>query len=655
MLERMVEAQRTLCGVLTRIGELQESLGHKSQAKSTRGSVDLLKDYRFRVGILGGMKRGKSTLINALLDRKDDLLAPVSAVPATGVISEFEGGGPGSETSAQVVLRNNPDSAKPIAIGAIRDYATEENNKKNHRGVERIRVRGDFPLLGDATVLVDTPGSGSIFTDHTAAAIEALSLCDAYVLLVSATIPIDRSEQEFLQRIGERERRQFIVALTKCDELMPKDRSAVLARIGEECARVGLQPERIIELSARRALVAAGTGDAQAARTASGVTELVGEIERVISSQSIRLEAQRSRLAEAVAHADDYLRRELEATRRDLAIADETVDQIVKRREELKERFESAETEFKATRQRFRTGWSGLMRRFASGVQSSAHRLEAPLETWLDRQSGITGTFRASSGLHGQVSRQLSSAIAGDFQSLQEGAERLLEKLHAESDSVRDIALPRARLDGAPLASGAVPTVVVGSLLGAGGTVLAQLASVQAAYAAFGTATAVANSSGAAFSFWAWLSGYGAAAEATKAAALASSTLVSTAISAVVVSGGAIAAGFAATKITQVIVKGRTRSQIGPLIEQAIDQVLDRMVGEDRQSGLLGLECDKVIRECESRFEEVKAEHIARLEKLEHDVRAKDPDLAPRLQLRLAHIERLYAELADARSRIGTN
>src|SRR5438067_1826588 len=43
---------------------------------------------KFRLTLLGMVKRGKSTLLNALLGRRDDVIAPIDKLPATSVITE---------------------------------------------------------------------------------------------------------------------------------------------------------------------------------------------------------------------------------------------------------------------------------------------------------------------------------------------------------------------------------------------------------------------------------------------------------------------------------------------------------------------------------------------------------------------------------------
>lgn len=52
-------------------------------------AISHLKKNQIRVTILGKAKRGKSTLINAFLGRKDDILAPIDKLPASSVISRY--------------------------------------------------------------------------------------------------------------------------------------------------------------------------------------------------------------------------------------------------------------------------------------------------------------------------------------------------------------------------------------------------------------------------------------------------------------------------------------------------------------------------------------------------------------------------------------
>src|ERR1035437_5381167 len=98
----------------------------KASAEAVDQAIKQFVEDRFTITIVGKAKRGKSTLINALLGRKDDTVAPVDKLPASSVITRFF---PGSNEGAVVRLRDGRE--EPIEYAHIREYVTEEGNPEN--------------------------------------------------------------------------------------------------------------------------------------------------------------------------------------------------------------------------------------------------------------------------------------------------------------------------------------------------------------------------------------------------------------------------------------------------------------------------------------------------------------------------------------------
>ena len=680
MLDKMTEDRNGLCEVLARVANFQEGRKQETLARGVRSTVESFQQYRFRIGILGSMKRGKSTLVNALLHRPDDSIAPVSVIPATGVITEFEGAGAGSELTASVYTRSSPETPETIDVADVREYATEERNSGNHKDVDRIVVRGDFPLLGSSATLVDTPGNGSIFDDHSKGALDALNLCDVYVLLVSATVPIDRIEQAFLQTISDQQRRQFIVALTKCDELDAADKPAVLSRIREECRKVGLQPRHIIEVSAKKALKAAGARDEVAIRQSTGLASLIKEMERIIGSESIHVMSLRARMLDAVSHAHDYMSREIDSAKRDLALAERSVEDVEAKRAELEQQCKGAMESLEESERQFRRRWNSITNRFGSVVRSCATTVEGTLHEWLDQQRGPFGMARACTALKIQASRALANELRPKFLELQREVDEAFEKFRIDAEVAVKSVMPQVHARHHPmdtLLDSLTPTVALAGGGGAALTAIAEYGSVKAAYEAVRIADAklekamssmeVANDfsdKGLLSNLRRWIFGGGAAREARKEshtavteakaeAALATAGAWSALITGIVVTGGSIATAVVATKIAEAYARAKVREKIGVLVQRCCETTVHEMVGEDGKSGELGEIRDRVIDEFKARLETLERSQREGLKKVEDGVRARDPGLAPSIAAKIAELERLQEDLYEVSRRVG--
>jgi GTPase SAR1 family protein len=74
-------------------------------------NFDNLFQWADQLAVLGKAKRGKSTLINALLGRKDDTLAPIDKLPASSAITRFRYG----NEKAAVAFRDGRNRIGSIA------------------------------------------------------------------------------------------------------------------------------------------------------------------------------------------------------------------------------------------------------------------------------------------------------------------------------------------------------------------------------------------------------------------------------------------------------------------------------------------------------------------------------------------------------------
>jgi len=209
---------------------------------------DRLDSARLRVLVAGEAKRGKSTLVNALLGR--DILpmgvVPLTAVPTTvrlapeaeAIEVEFTGGG-----------------RDRFALAALPDYGTERGNPGNSRHVASISVELKAPILERGVEIVDMPGAGSVHAHNTASANAALPSMDAAIFVLTADPPVSATEKDLLRRVSGLSVALFIV-LNKADYLddisLAEAQEFTTQVVSETIGRV----EQVYPLSARRALAA---------------------------------------------------------------------------------------------------------------------------------------------------------------------------------------------------------------------------------------------------------------------------------------------------------------------------------------------------------------------------------------------------------------
>jgi hypothetical protein len=159
-----------------------------------------VKLTRPQVVIVGETKRGKSSLINALLGVPG--LSPVDAAVATATYLQFVPG----PYAAKAWL---PGAADPVMIGDLAEWATGAQRAR------RIEVAHPAPLLRYVSLL-DTPGVGGLDPAHATVALAAVERATALMFVADASAPLSQPELDFLIAASERVD-AVVFALTKID------------------------------------------------------------------------------------------------------------------------------------------------------------------------------------------------------------------------------------------------------------------------------------------------------------------------------------------------------------------------------------------------------------------------------------------------------
>lgn len=152
------------------------------------------------VVLVGETKRGKSSLVNALLGVPG--LSPVDAAVATTAYLSFSPG----PFAAKAWL---PGVAEPVDVTDLAGWATGD------RRARRIEVTHPAPLLQYVSLL-DTPGVGGLDPAHTAVALDAVDRATALLFVADASSPLSQTELSFLVAASARVN-AVVFALTKVD------------------------------------------------------------------------------------------------------------------------------------------------------------------------------------------------------------------------------------------------------------------------------------------------------------------------------------------------------------------------------------------------------------------------------------------------------
>lgn len=145
-------------------------------------------DEPFTLVILGEFKRGKSTIINAILGKE---LTPTNATPETYTINEISFG---NFRTVQAFLENG--RRIPLTIEDIKREKLEQRMKLFPSKIAYVQIKDNSPILNEIKI-VDTPGLSDLETLDKEVR-DYIVNADAIMYTASCLMPFSETEQTFL-------------------------------------------------------------------------------------------------------------------------------------------------------------------------------------------------------------------------------------------------------------------------------------------------------------------------------------------------------------------------------------------------------------------------------------------------------------------------
>jgi predicted GTPase len=204
---------------LLRLAQLAEELGSRRIAGEARDLANRISEGRFYVACIGQFKRGKSTLINALIG---DPVLPVGFTPITAVPTVIRFG---DKRRARIQVGNG--SWQDVKVSDLNQYVSEECNPENTKGVRGVEVFVPSSLLASGMCFVDTPGLGSVFTGNTAATHAFIPHIDAALVVIGADPPLAGEELALVEAVAQHVQ-DLVLVLNKADRTTPEEKAAAV-------------------------------------------------------------------------------------------------------------------------------------------------------------------------------------------------------------------------------------------------------------------------------------------------------------------------------------------------------------------------------------------------------------------------------------------
>lgn len=268
--ESYKELEFQLYGEMIQLRELHKALNNELEVAQISKMIDTLKTRTFRVAVVGEFKRGKSSLINALLG---SVILPADVTPATATINRITYG-----TDPSITVCYHDGTAENIDIKSLPDYVTMLTPEGLQRASKIREAIVYYPtsFCQNHIELIDTPG----LCDNeqmTRVTLKLLASVDAAIVVISALAPFSETEARFVADLIVSEKiRNLVFAVTYIDEVDEDRQDELIAAIhrriqenviqllekdpelsaGVQTAREVLQDTRIFGVSSKLALKA---------------------------------------------------------------------------------------------------------------------------------------------------------------------------------------------------------------------------------------------------------------------------------------------------------------------------------------------------------------------------------------------------------------
>jgi len=256
LLKAYTRAKQSIAGSIRAIRNRLAQLKREDIASQYQELMVRLAEDRFTLAVLGQFKRGKSSLMNAVIGRE---LLPTGVLPLTSAITVLRYG----PAERLVVVREDALFLEEMPVSRLAEFVTERGNPGNVKRIKTARIEVPLAFLRQGLEFVDTPGVGSSIEANTATTYQFLPQCDAAIFVTSVDSPLSKMELEFLAGIRQHVHRVFFV-VNKIDLLNPGEREDALQYVRNSLAQSSRdQHVSLFPVSARQGLEAKRTGSGE--------------------------------------------------------------------------------------------------------------------------------------------------------------------------------------------------------------------------------------------------------------------------------------------------------------------------------------------------------------------------------------------------------
>jgi len=211
---------------LVELEKVCRNLNLEENVKELERSRKKLTNHKFAVGVMGEFKRGKSTVINSLLEKE---IMPSDILPCSATMNRVT-----YDLQPHAELLMMDGTVKEIEVDQLADYVTKLTSENESRAAQVKEAIVYYPckFCQNGVDIVDTPGLND---DERMNKIceEVIPKLDVVIMVVTPDNPFSMSEAEFVRsKLMASDLSRLIFLVNKIDMIRrPEDRERVVQDI----------------------------------------------------------------------------------------------------------------------------------------------------------------------------------------------------------------------------------------------------------------------------------------------------------------------------------------------------------------------------------------------------------------------------------------
>ncbi|MBQ4629879.1 MAG: dynamin family protein [Clostridia bacterium] len=157
----------------------------------TTALLERMSSNLYKVAVVGEFKRGKSSLINALMGTN---ILPTDILPATAVINRIV-----YDTEQKIIINYKDGTTEETTVAQLENYATklDEDKEQTAMLIDEISVHYPSVFGQNGIELIDTPGLND--DEHmTKRTLEIIGKTDTALVVIAADKPLSQTEQTII-------------------------------------------------------------------------------------------------------------------------------------------------------------------------------------------------------------------------------------------------------------------------------------------------------------------------------------------------------------------------------------------------------------------------------------------------------------------------